>query len=178
MIKSVLKLFGTQNEKIVKNYLKKVKNINQLEPKYTALDDEALKAAFETLKSEVQNGTKTLNDVLYDSFAITREASKRILGMRHHDVQMVGGLVLNDGNIAEMKTGEGKTLVATLAVVLNAMPGKGVYAAMKGAIEVYTRYLAKELGSRGVTVNVIAPGFITTDMTAALPEIYRHLVGQ
>jgi preprotein translocase subunit SecA len=127
MIKSVLKLFGTQNEKIVKNYLKKVKNINQLEAKYEALDDEALKAAFETLKSEVQNGTKKLNDVLYDSFAITREASKRILGMRHHDVQMVGGLVLNDGNIAEMKTGEGKTLVATLAVVLNAMSGKGVH---------------------------------------------------
>lgn len=127
MIKSVLTLFGTQNDKIVKNYLKKVKNINQLEPKYEALDDEALKAAFETLKSEVKDGTKTLNDVLYDSFAITREASKRTLGMRHHDVQMVGGLVLNDGNIAEMKTGEGKTLVATLAVVLNAMTGKGVH---------------------------------------------------
>ncbi len=91
------------------------------------MDDEALKAAFETLKGEVQSGTKTLNDVLYDSFAITREASKRALGMRHYDVQMVGGLVLNDGNIAEMKTGEGKTLVATLAVVLNAMTGKGVH---------------------------------------------------
>lgn len=127
MIKSVLKLFGTQNDKIVKNYLKKVKNINLLEPQYEALDDEALKAAFETLKREVQGGTKTLNDVLYDSFAITREAAKRALGMRHYDVQMVGGLVLNDGNIAEMKTGEGKTLVATLAVVLNAMTGKGVH---------------------------------------------------
>ncbi len=126
MIKSVLKLFGTQNDKIVKNYLKKVKNINILEPQYEALDDEALKAAFETLKSEVQSGTKTLDDVLYDSFAITREAAKRALGMRHYDVQMVGGMVLNDGNIAEMKTGEGKTLVATLAVVLNAMTGKGV----------------------------------------------------
>ncbi|HEY9190072.1 MAG TPA: preprotein translocase subunit SecA [Sulfurovum sp.] len=127
MIKSVLKLFGTQNDKIVKNYLKKVKSINQLEPQYEALDDEALKAAFETLKNEVQNGTKTLNDVLFDSFAITREAAKRAMGMRHYDVQMVGGLVLNDGNIAEMKTGEGKTLVATLAVVLNAMTGKGVH---------------------------------------------------
>lgn len=126
MIKSVLKLFGTQNDKIVKNYLKKVKNINLLEPQYEALDDEALKAVFETLKSEVQSGTKTLDDVLYDSFAITREAAKRALGMRHYDVQMVGGMVLNDGNIAEMKTGEGKTLVATLAVVLNAMTGKGV----------------------------------------------------
>ncbi len=127
MIKSVLKLFGTQNDKIVKNYLKKVKNINLLEAQYEALDDEALKAAFEALKSDVQSGNKTLNDVLYDSFAITREASKRALGMRHYDVQMVGGLVLNDGNIAEMKTGEGKTLVATLAVVLNAMTGKGVH---------------------------------------------------
>ncbi len=127
MIKSVLKLFGTQNDKIVKNYLKKVKSINLLEAQYEAMDDEALKAAFGTLKSDVQSGSKTLNDVLYDSFAITREAAKRALGMRHYDVQMVGGLVLNDGNIAEMKTGEGKTLVATLAVVLNAMTGKGVH---------------------------------------------------
>jgi preprotein translocase subunit SecA len=127
MIKSVLKLFGTQNDKIVKNYLKKVKNINLLESQYEALDEDALKAAFETLKSEVQSGTKTLDDVLYDSFAITREAAKRVLDMRHYDVQMVGGMVLNNGNIAEMKTGEGKTLVATLAVVLNAMTGKGVH---------------------------------------------------
>lgn len=127
MIKSVLKLFGTQNDKIVKNYLKKVKNINALESKYEALDDEALKASFETLKSEVKGGAKTLDDVLYDSFAITRETAKRTLSMRHYDVQMVGGMVLNDGNIAEMKTGEGKTLVATLSVVLNAMTGKGVH---------------------------------------------------
>ncbi|MBT8348230.1 MAG: preprotein translocase subunit SecA [Sulfurovum sp.] len=127
MIKSVLKLFGTQNDKIVKNYLKKVKNINSLESQYEAMDDEALKAAFEALRTDVQNNTKTLDDVLYDSFAITREAAKRVLNMRHYDVQMVGGLVLNDGNIAEMKTGEGKTLVATLAVVLNAMTGKGVH---------------------------------------------------
>ena len=127
MIKSVLKLFGTQNDKIVKNYLKKVKNINVLESQYEALDDEALKSAFNTLRSEVQSGAKTLTDVLNDSFAITREVSKRTLGLRHYDVQMVGGMVLNDGNIAEMKTGEGKTLVATLAVVLNAMTGKGVH---------------------------------------------------
>ena len=127
MIKSVLKLFGTQNDKIVKNYLKKVIKINVLETQYEALDDEALKSAFNTLRSEVQSGAKTLTDVLNDSFAITREVSKRTLGLRHYDVQMVGGMVLNDGNIAEMKTGEGKTLVATLAVVLNAMTGKGVH---------------------------------------------------
>ena len=127
MIKSILKIFGTQNDKIVKNYLKKVKNINALEGQYEAMDDEALKAAFDVLRTAVKEGTKTLDDVLYNSFAITREVSKRTLGLRHYDVQMVGGMVLNDGNIAEMKTGEGKTLVATLAVVLNAMEGKGVH---------------------------------------------------
>ena len=161
MIKSVLKLFGTQNDKIVKNYLKKVKNINQLESKYEALDDEALKAAFDALKNDVLSGSKTLNDVLYDSFAITREVAKRTLNMRHYDVQMVGGLVLNDGNIAEMKTGEGKTLVATLAVVLNAMTGKGVH------VVTVNDYLAKrdseEMGKLyeflGYTV-----GCITTDI--------------
>ena len=127
MIKSVLKLFGTQNDKIVKNYLKKVKTVNALESTYEAMDDDTLKATFEALKQEVKNGLKTVDEVLVDSFAITREAAKRSLGMRHYDVQMVGGLVLNDGNIAEMKTGEGKTLVATLSVVLNAMSGQGVH---------------------------------------------------
>ena len=127
MIKSILKVFGTQNDKIVKNYLKKVQHINALEAQYEEMDDDALKAAFDALRSAVQSGEKTLDDVLYDSFAITREVAKRTLGMRHYDVQMVGGMVLNDGNIAEMKTGEGKTLVATLAVVLNAMEGKGVH---------------------------------------------------
>ena len=127
MIKNILKVFGTQNDKIVKNYLKKVKHINALESTYESMDDEALKSAFEAFKIAVKNGEKTLDDVLYDSFAITREVSKRTLGLRHYDVQMVGGMVLNDGDIAEMKTGEGKTLVATLAVVLNAMTGKGVH---------------------------------------------------
>jgi len=127
MIKSILKIFGTQNEKIVKNYLKKVKQINKLEEIYEKLDDKALQDAFLALKEEVNSGTKSLDDILYESFAITREASKRVLGLRHYDVQMVGGMVLHDGNIAEMKTGEGKTLVATLAVVLNAIEGKGVH---------------------------------------------------
>ncbi|MCW8822043.1 MAG: preprotein translocase subunit SecA [Sulfurovum sp.] len=161
MIKSVLKLFGTQNDKIVKSYLKKVKNINILESKYEALDDEALKAAFEALKSEVTRGTKTLDDVLYDSFAITRETAKRTLGLRHYDVQMVGGMVLNDGNIAEMKTGEGKTLVATLAVVLNAMTGKGVH------VVTVNDYLAKrdseEMGNLYEFLGY-SVGCITTDI--------------
>ncbi len=127
MIKSVLKIFGTQNDRIVKNYLKRVENINALESTYEPMSDEELQAAFNTLRASVNNGEKSLEDALYDSFAITREASKRVLGLRHYDVQMVGGMVLHDGNIAEMKTGEGKTLVATLAVILNAMTGRGVH---------------------------------------------------
>jgi preprotein translocase subunit SecA len=121
------KIFGTKNDKIVKAYLKRVEAINALESKYAALSDEELKTAFNLLKEEVQKEIKILDDVVYDSFAITREVSKRTTGMRHHDVQMVGGLVLHEGKIAEMKTGEGKTLVATLPIVLNAMSGKGVH---------------------------------------------------
>ncbi len=128
MISSVVKkVFGTKNDKIVKQYLKRVQQINALEPTYEKMSDEELKTAFETLKQEVKSGEKTLDDVLYDSFAITREASKRTTGLRHYDVQMIGGMVLHDGKIAEMKTGEGKTLVASLAITLNAMSGKGVH---------------------------------------------------
>ncbi len=127
MLNIFSKIFGTKNDKEVKRYLKKAKAINELESKYEALSDEELKAFFEELKKQVQNEEKTLDDVLYDTFAITREASKRTIGLRHYDVQLIGGLVLNDGRIAEMKTGEGKTLVGTLPVVLNAMSGKGVH---------------------------------------------------
>jgi preprotein translocase subunit SecA len=121
------KLFGTKNDRELKKYSKRVEKINALEEKYAALTDDALTAAFETIKQEVLSGEKSLDDVLVDSFAITREASKRVLGMRHFDVQLIGGMVLHEGRIAEMKTGEGKTLVATLPVVLNAILGKGVH---------------------------------------------------
>lgn len=121
------KVFGTSNDRELKKYSKKVKIINELEAKYETLSDEELQAAFEELKNAVQNKEKTLDDVLYDSFAITREASKRVLNMRHFDVQLIGGIVLHEGRIAEMKTGEGKTLVATLAITLNAMTGDGVH---------------------------------------------------
>ena len=120
------KIFGTKNDRIVKTYAKRAKEINALEKKYEKLSDDELKASFNTLKEEVANG-KSLDEVLNDTFAITREASKRVLNMRHFDVQLIGGMVLHDGNIAEMKTGEGKTLVATLPVVLNAMTKKGVH---------------------------------------------------
>ncbi len=121
------KIFGTKNDRELKKYSKRVNKINALEEKYTALDDDALVAAFEAIKQEVLSGEKSLDDVLVDSFAITREASKRVLGMRHFDVQLIGGMALHEGRIAEMKTGEGKTLVATLPVVLNAILGKGVH---------------------------------------------------
>jgi len=121
------KIFGTKNDRELKKYNKRVKQINGLEEKYTALNDDELKAAFEAIKQAVLAEQKSLNDVLVDAFAITREASKRVLGMRHHDVQLIGGMTLHEGRIAEMKTGEGKTLVATLPVVLNAILGKGVH---------------------------------------------------
>jgi preprotein translocase subunit SecA len=121
------KVFGTANDRELKKYSKRVKSINALEAKYEALSDDELKAAFEEIKQSVLNEEKTLDDVLEDSFAITREASKRVLNMRHFDVQLIGGMVLHEGRIAEMKTGEGKTLVATLPIILNAITGKGVH---------------------------------------------------
>ena len=127
MLNIFSKIFGTRNDKEVKKYRKRVELINALEESYSALSNEELQQRFNELKTEVQNNTKTLNEVLVDSFAITREASKRVLGMRHYDVQLIGGMVLHDGRIAEMKTGEGKTLVGTLAVALNALSGKGVH---------------------------------------------------
>ncbi|RUM45241.1 MAG: preprotein translocase subunit SecA [Hydrogenimonas sp.] len=128
MIKSLFRaIVGTANDRELKKYQKKVAKINALEPKYEKMSDDELKAAFHALKEKVQSGEATLDDVLFDSFAITREVSKRTLGMRHFDVQLIGGMVLHDNKIAEMKTGEGKTLVATLPVVLNAMLGRGVH---------------------------------------------------
>ncbi len=133
MIKAIIgKIIGTRNDRWIKQYKKKVLAINALEPTYEKMSDVELQNAFEELKKRVRSvekdlQEKTLLEVLPESFAITREASKRILKMRHFDVQLIGGMVLNDGKIAEMKTGEGKTLVATLAVALNALKGESVY---------------------------------------------------
>ena len=123
----IRKIFGTKNDRVVKELQGRVKKINALEPTYEKMSDEALKEAFNAFKADVQAGRVKLDDILNDIFALTREASKRTTGMRHFDVQMIGGLVLHGGDIAEMKTGEGKTLVATLPVVLNAMTGEGVH---------------------------------------------------
>ncbi|EDP6651306.1 TPA: preprotein translocase subunit SecA [Campylobacter jejuni] len=120
-------VFGTKNDREVKKYFKRVAQINALEGKYQNLSDDELKAEFAKFKEQILNGEKNENDILNDVFAIVRETGKRTLNMRHFDVQLIGGMVLHDGKIAEMKTGEGKTLVATLPVVLNAMSGKGVH---------------------------------------------------
>ncbi|ECK5230804.1 preprotein translocase subunit SecA [Campylobacter jejuni] len=130
-------VFGTKNDREVKKYFKRVAQINALEGNYQNLSDDELKAEFAKFKEQILSGEKNENDVLNDVFAIVRETGKRTLNMRHFDVQLIGGMVLHDGKIAEMKTGEGKTLVATLPVVLNAMSGKGVH------IVTVNDYLAK-----------------------------------
>lgn len=128
MFSSIFKaIFGTKNDREIKKYLKRVAQINALEAKYQNLNDEELKKAFENFQLQIQNEQVTLDQILNDVFAIVREVGKRTLNMRHFDVQLIGGMVLHEGKIAEMKTGEGKTLVATLPVVLNAMSKKGVH---------------------------------------------------
>ena len=120
------KIFGSRNDRLLKQYRKSVAKINALESKMQALSDESLQAKTAEFKQRLADG-QTLDDILVEAFAVCREASRRVLGMRHFDVQLIGGMVLHDGKIAEMRTGEGKTLVATLAVYLNALSGKGVH---------------------------------------------------
>ena len=127
MIDSFLKaIFGSRNERLLKQYRKRVVAINALEPTMVALSDEQLKAKTQEFKDRFQKG-ETLDALLPEAFAVVREAGKRSLGMRHFDVQLVGGMVLHDGKIAEMRTGEGKTLMATLPCYLNAIAGNGVH---------------------------------------------------
>ncbi|MDE0048406.1 MAG: preprotein translocase subunit SecA, partial [Rhodospirillales bacterium] len=120
------KLFGTVNERIVKAHAAEVGAISDLERSLEALSDDALRAKTGEYRKRIADG-ETLEDLLVEAFATTREAAKRTLGQRHYDVQLVGGIVLHQGKIAEMATGEGKTLVATLPVYLNALEGKGVH---------------------------------------------------
>lgn len=120
------KIFGSANDRFVKKLYKIVNQINALEPNFIKLSDEELKAKTDEYRNRLKNG-ETLDDILPEAFATVREASKRVMGQRHYDVQLIGGIVLHKGMIAEMKTGEGKTLVATLAAYLNALEGKGVH---------------------------------------------------
>jgi preprotein translocase subunit SecA len=127
MISGLLKkIFGSRNDRLIKQFTPTVKTINALEPALAALSDEALQAKTEEFRGRLAQG-ETLDNLLPEAFAVVREASKRVLGMRHFDVQMIGGMVLHYGKIAEMRTGEGKTLVATLPCYLNALTGKGVH---------------------------------------------------
>jgi len=127
MISGLLKkIFGSRNDRLIKQYTAAVRQINALEAGISALSDEALRGKTAEFKSRVAQG-ETLDALLPEAFAVVREAGKRALGMRHFDVQMVGGMVLHDGKISEMRTGEGKTLVATLPAYLNALSGKGVH---------------------------------------------------
>jgi len=120
------KIFGSSNDRVLKPIMAKVEKINALEDQYVALTDEQLKNKTQEFKAQLSSGTK-LDDLLPDAFASVREAARRALGERHYDVQLMGGIVLHEGKITEMKTGEGKTLVSTLAAYLNALEGKGVH---------------------------------------------------
>lgn len=162
------KIFGSRNERVLKKLRKVVDDIAALEANIEKLDDNALKAKTDEFRQQLSDG-KSLDDILPEAFAVVREASKRVLGMRHFDVQMIGGMVLNDGRIAEMKTGEGKTLVATLAVYLNALPGEGVhvitvndYLARRDA-----GWMSKLYGFLGLSTGVIVGGLNNEDRRQA-----------
>jgi preprotein translocase subunit SecA len=162
------RIFGSRNERIVRQLQKQVAQINALEPEFQALDDEALKAKTAEFRERLGQGTK-LDQLLPEAFAAVREAARRKLGLRHYDVQLIGGMVLHQGKIAEMRTGEGKTLVATLPVYLNALEGKGVH------VVTVNDYLARRdaawmgpvYAALGMTVGVVVPGMNQADKRAA-----------
>jgi preprotein translocase subunit SecA len=161
-------LIGTTNDRSLKAYRRRIDGINALEPELAALDDAALQAKTAAFRARIDAGER-LNDLLPEAFAVCREGAKRVLGMRHFDVQLIGGMVLHDGKIAEMKTGEGKTLVATLPVYLNALTGKGVhvvtvndYLARRDA-----EWMGRLYNFLGLTVGVIVPNIEDDERRAA-----------
>src|ERR1700690_771977 len=162
------KLFGSSNDRRIRTYRPRVDEINALEPDLAKLSDEALRARTDDFKKQLAEGA-TLDDILVPAFATVREAGKRTLGQRHFDVQLIGGMVLHEGKIAEMKTGEGKTLVATLPVYLNALAGRGVH------VVTVNDYLAKRdsewMGQiyrfLGLSVGVIVHGLEDHERRAA-----------
>jgi len=168
MLGLVRKIFGDPNEREIKRYMKKVEVINALEPAMQALSDDELRAKTAEFRARLERG-ETLDELLPEAFAVVREASRRVLGKRHFDVQLIGGMVLHDGRIAEMATGEGKTLVATLPAYLNALLGKGVH------VVTVNEYLAQrdrnEMGKiyefLGLTVGVNLHGMSPEEKKAA-----------
>ena len=169
MLNSLLtRIFGSRNDRLLRQFQKNVAAINALEPELERLNDAALKRKTEEFRERVANGA-SLDSLLVEAFAVCREASRRALGLRHYDVQLIGGMVLHSGRIAEMRTGEGKTLVATLAVYLNALAGKGVH------VVTVNDYLAKRdsawMGKLynflGLSVGVVYPGMPHSDKKGA-----------
>ncbi|MES1190536.1 MAG: preprotein translocase subunit SecA [Steroidobacter sp.] len=164
----ITSLFGSRNQRLVNGYTKLVAKINALEPSFQALNDEQLKAKTGEFRKRLTEG-ETVDDLLPEAFAAVREASRRTLGMRHFDVQMIGGMTLHQGKIAEMRTGEGKTLMATLPVYLNALPAKGVH------VVTVNEYLAQRdadwmrpvYGFLGLTVGVVKSGQSQAEKQAA-----------
>src|SRR5512138_3851724 len=162
------KLFGTANDRRVRGYHPKVEAINALEPEVEKLSDEQLRARTDEFRKQIADGA-SLDDLLVPAFATVREAAKRTLGQRHFDVQLIGGMILHEGAISEMKTGEGKTLVATLPVYLNAISGRGVH------VVTVNDYLAKRdaewMGQiytfLGLTVGTIVHGMDDEQRKAA-----------
>ena len=162
------KLFGSRNDRLVKIYTKTTKTIADYEDEYAALTDQQIQSKTTEFRKRLKEGTQ-LEDLLPEAFATVREASKRIMNMRHYDVQMIGGMTLNDGRIAEMRTGEGKTLVATLSAYLNALPGNGVhvitvndYLAQRDA-----EWMSKLYGFLGLSTGVIINGLDQEQRQAA-----------
>ncbi|RJQ45757.1 MAG: preprotein translocase subunit SecA [Gammaproteobacteria bacterium] len=162
------KIFGSRNERLLKRLSRTVAAINALEPAVSSLSDGALSAKTTEFRERLAQGA-TLDELLPEAFAVVREAGKRVLQMRHFDVQLIGGMVLHQGKIAEMRTGEGKTLVATLAAYLNALPGKGVhvvtvndYLARRDA-----RWMGRIYEFLGLTVGVVVPGLNAEEKRAA-----------
>ena len=161
-------VFGSSNDRSLKGYQRRVPQINALEPAMKALSDKALADKTNEFRTRLKEGA-TLDDVLPEAFAVVREAARRVLGLRHFDVQLIGGMVLHDGKIAEMKTGEGKTLVATLPVYLNALPGKGVHVV---TVNDYlatrdSEWMGRVYGFLGLTTGVIVHGLSEDQRRAA-----------
>ena len=164
----ITSLFGSRNQRLVNGYRKLVTKINVLEPSFQALSDEQLRAKTEEFRRRLTEG-ETVDDLLSEAFAAVREASRRTLGLRHFDVQLIGGMTLHQGKIAEMRTGEGKTLMATLPVYLNALPALGVH------VVTVNEYLAQRdadwmrpvYGFLGLTVGVVKSGQSQEEKQAA-----------
>ncbi|MGD8378344.1 MAG: preprotein translocase subunit SecA [Gammaproteobacteria bacterium] len=157
--KLIRKVFGSRNDRLLRTLSRQVARINALEPEYQALSDEELRAKTEEFRKRHADG-ETLDELQNEAFAAVREAARRSLGMRHFDVQLIGGMVLHAGKISEMRTGEGKTLVATLAAYLNAIPGRGVHVVTVNdyLAERDARWMGKIYGALGLSVGVIKSG--------------------